>query len=38
MVESLLDTLLGKLKNLVDSETVIGKQLSESRFQLVRQR
>lgn len=27
MVENLLDTLLGKLKNLVDSETVVGKPI-----------
>jgi len=28
MVENLLDTLLGKLKTLVDSETVVGKPIS----------
>ncbi len=28
MVENLLDTLLGKLKTLMDSETVVGKPIS----------
>lgn len=35
MVENLLDTLLGKLKNLVDSETVIGKPISAGKATVI---
>ena len=35
MVENLLDTLLGKLKTLVDSETVIGKPISAGKATVI---
>ncbi|MCD6205677.1 MAG: sporulation protein [Candidatus Marinimicrobia bacterium] len=35
MVENLLDTLLGKLKELVDSETVVGKPIQAGKTTVI---
>ncbi|MCK4716414.1 MAG: sporulation protein [Candidatus Marinimicrobia bacterium] len=35
MVENLIDTLLGKLKDLVDSETVIGKPIQAGKSTVI---
>lgn len=35
MVENLLDTLLGKLKDLVDSETVVGKPIEAGKTTVI---